>query len=64
MFDLEQAISERRPTLLFLPDKAVPRALVDEALELAIGYPDPAFPANNLRIERNPVEQNVTFLDS
>jgi hypothetical protein len=56
---------ERRcSTLLFLPDMAVPRSLVDEALELAIGYADPTFPANNLRIERNPVEQNVTFLDS
>jgi nitroreductase len=30
---------------------------------LAIGYPDPEFPANNLHIERNPIEQNVTFLD-
>ena len=31
---------------------------------LAIGYPDPSFPANNLRVPRNPVEQNVVFLDS
>jgi nitroreductase len=31
---------------------------------LAIGYPDPAFPANNLAIPRNPVESNVVFLDS
>jgi hypothetical protein len=35
MFDLEEANSERRSTRMFLPDKAVPRALVDEALELA-----------------------------
>jgi nitroreductase len=30
---------------------------------LAIGYPDPTFPANNLRIPRNAVEQNVVFVD-
>ena len=28
---------------------------------LAVGYPDPDFPANKLRIPRNPVEQNVVF---
>jgi nitroreductase len=31
---------------------------------LAIGYPDPAFPANSLHVPRNPFEQNVVFLDS
>ena len=31
---------------------------------LAIGYPDPAFPANSLAVPRNPVEKNVVFLDS
>lgn len=31
---------------------------------LAIGYPDPAFPGNNLAVPRNPVETNVVFLDS
>jgi len=31
---------------------------------LSIGYPDPAFPANNLVTPRNPVESNVVFLDS
>ncbi|MEU7767140.1 nitroreductase [Nocardia sp. NPDC049190] len=30
---------------------------------LAVGYPDPAFPANNLRIGRQPIDENVTFLD-
>jgi nitroreductase len=30
---------------------------------LAVGYPDPAFPGNTLRVPRNPVGQNVTFLD-
>jgi nitroreductase len=30
---------------------------------LAIGYPDPQFPANQLRIPRNPVEENVVFID-
>ncbi|MEU7633282.1 nitroreductase [Nocardia sp. NPDC049220] len=30
---------------------------------LAVGYPDPTFPANNLRIGRQPIGENVTFLD-
>ena len=30
---------------------------------LAIGYPDPAFPGNSLRVPRNPVESNVVFVD-
>ncbi len=30
---------------------------------LAIGYPDPTFPANNLRTDRNPIEHNVVFHD-
>jgi nitroreductase len=30
---------------------------------LSIGYPDPSFPANDLQVPRNPVEQNVVFLD-
>jgi hypothetical protein len=30
---------------------------------LAIGYPDPDFPANKLRIARNPVKEKVVFLD-
>jgi nitroreductase len=30
---------------------------------LAIGYPDPTFPANSLHVPRNPVEQNVVFVD-
>ena len=30
---------------------------------LAIGYPDPAFPANALRVPRNPLDANVTFVD-
>ncbi|RDH78691.1 nitroreductase [Mycolicibacterium moriokaense] len=30
---------------------------------LAIGYPDPTFPANDLHVPRNPVEHNVTFID-
>src|ERR1700752_1559570 len=30
---------------------------------LSIGYPDPAFPANNLATPRNPVDTNVVFLD-
>jgi nitroreductase len=31
---------------------------------LAIGYPDPTFPANDLHVPRNSVEQNVVFVDS
>ena len=31
---------------------------------LSIGYPDPAFAANNLNTPRNAVESNVVFLDS
>src|SRR5215469_2824636 len=30
---------------------------------LAVGYPDTEFPANNLRIGRDPVEKHVVFLD-
>ena len=39
MYDLEQAIDERRSIRMFLPDKPVPRELVDQALELAIRAP-------------------------
>lgn len=31
---------------------------------LAVGYPDPDFPGNKLRVPRNPVEDNVRFVDS
>ena len=30
---------------------------------LAIGYPDPEFPANALRVPRNPLDANVRFVD-
>ena len=39
MYDLEQAINDRRSIRMFLPDKPVPRKLIDEALELAIRAP-------------------------
>ena len=39
MFDLEEAIRERRSTRMFLPDRPVPRTLVDEALALAVCAP-------------------------
>jgi nitroreductase len=39
VFDLEQAINDRRSIRMFLPDKPVPRELVDQALELAIHAP-------------------------
>jgi len=39
MYDLEQAINERRSIRMFLPDKPVPRELVYRALELAIRAP-------------------------
>jgi nitroreductase len=31
---------------------------------LAVGYPDPDFPANKLHIGREAIEKNVVFLDS
>jgi nitroreductase len=31
---------------------------------MSIGYPDPAFAGNGLEVPRNPVDANVTFLDS
>jgi len=39
MHDLEQAINDRRSIRMLLPDKQVPRELVDQALELAIRAP-------------------------
>lgn len=48
----------------------VVRAQLDIAAELtvlcgmSIGYADPSFPANHLEIPRNPVADNVVFLDS
>ena len=31
---------------------------------LAVGYPDPEFPANKLHIGREPIAENVVFLDN
>ena len=31
---------------------------------LAIGYPDPEFPANKLHIAREPIEENMVFVDN
>lgn len=39
MSDLEAAITQRRSTRMFLPDKPVPRELLDEALTLAMRAP-------------------------
>jgi nitroreductase len=39
MFDLEDAIRERRSTRMFLPDKPVPRELLNDALALAVCAP-------------------------
>ena len=30
---------------------------------LAVGYPDPNFPANRIRVGRQPIEKNVIFVD-
>jgi nitroreductase len=30
---------------------------------LAVGYPDPEFPANKIRVGRQPIEKNVIFVD-
>jgi hypothetical protein len=38
MYDLEQSITERHSTRMFLP-RPVPRALVDESLALALHAP-------------------------
>lgn len=39
MSDLEDAITRRRSVRMFMPDKPVPRELVDEALALAVHAP-------------------------
>ncbi len=39
MYDLEDAITSRRSSRLFLRDKPVPQELIDEALELAVRAP-------------------------
>jgi nitroreductase len=39
MLDLDGVINERRSTRMFLPDRPVPRALLDEALALAVRAP-------------------------
>jgi hypothetical protein len=31
---------------------------------LAVGYPDPEFPANKLHIGRQPIGENVVFVDN
>jgi nitroreductase len=31
---------------------------------LAVGYPDPDFPANRLHVGREPIKENVVFLDN
>jgi nitroreductase len=31
---------------------------------VAVGYPDPDFPANRLHIGREPIKENVVFLDN
>jgi nitroreductase len=59
---------------MFLPKKPGPREFVREQPNipdeyailcgLAIGYPDPTFPANNLRTKRSPIEHNVVFHDA
>ncbi|OBK74440.1 nitroreductase [Mycobacterium sp. 1274761.0] len=49
------------------PDVVREQLNIDEEMRilcgLAIGYPDPTFAANSLRVPRNPVENNVVFLD-
>ena len=39
MYDLDDAIRQRRSIRMFLPDRQVPRELIDEALDLAIRAP-------------------------
>jgi hypothetical protein len=51
MYDLEQAITGRHSTRLFLRDEPVL-------------HPDPQFPTNNLTVPRNGLEKNFVFRDS
>ena len=73
MYDFEQAINDRRSIRMFLPDKSVPRELVDQALELAIRFysetNDLALPGQEnlppavfLSPARQKVMKNHTFL--
>jgi nitroreductase len=39
MYDLEDAVRQRRSIRMFLPDRPVPRESIDEALDLAIRAP-------------------------
>lgn len=39
MYDLEETIRQRRAIRMFLPDRPVPRGLIDQALDLAIRAP-------------------------
>ncbi|MGH3583638.1 MAG: nitroreductase family protein, partial [Mycobacterium sp.] len=39
MYDLEEVITDRRSSRLFLRDKPVPQELIDEALALAVRAP-------------------------
>jgi len=39
MYDLDNVIRQRRAIRMFLPDRPVPRELIDEALDLAIRAP-------------------------
>ena len=44
----------------------VQRAVADELLilcGLAVGYPDPDFPAKRLHVSREPIDKNAMFLD-
>ena len=63
LLDLDAAIRERHSTRMFLPQLAIPAEL-SIICGLAVGYPDPDFPANKLHVGREPIAKDVVFLDS
>ena len=55
---LDRGVSRDRPPQLAIP------AELSILCGLAVGYPDPDFPANKLHIGREAIEKNVVFLDN
>ena len=55
---LDRGVSRDRPRKLAIP------AELSILCGLAVGYPDPDFPANKLHVGREAIEKNVVFLDN
>ena len=58
MTGLTDVVRDRMRAHLGIPDE------LTVLCGLAIGYPDPAFAGNGVVVPRNPVEENVVFLDN